>query len=91
MGNPIIVALDAMGGDNAPSEIVKGAVEAVKESDRVIVKLVGAEEAVKAELAKYEYDAERISVVNATEVIETAEPPVHAIRGKKRLLHGGCF
>lgn len=83
MGKPIIVALDAMGGDNAPAEIVKGAVEAVRESDRVSVKLVGAKEAVDAELAKYEYDHDRITVINATEVIETAEPPVNAIRRKK--------
>ncbi len=83
MGNPIVVALDAMGGDNAPSEIVKGAVEAVKDSGRIVVKLVGAEDAVRAELAKYDYDTERISVINATEVIETAEPPVLAIRRKK--------
>lgn len=83
MDRPIIVALDAMGGDNAPVEIVKGAIQAIKETDRVNVKLVGAEDAVKSELAKYEYDGSRITIVNATEVIETAEPPVNAIRRKK--------
>ena len=83
MSKPIIVALDAMGGDNAPVQIVKGAVDAVKESDRVIVKLVGPEDIVNAQLAKYSYNKERIEVINATEVIETAEPPVHAIRRKK--------
>ncbi len=83
MSNPIIVALDAMGGDNAPTAIIKGAVEAVNESDKIIVKVVGPEEIVKAELAKYTYNADRIIVVNATEIIETAEPPVMAIRKKK--------
>ena len=78
-----IVAVDAMGGDNAPGEIVKGAVEAVLASEQVIVKLVGKEEIVKEELAKYEYDKERIEVVNATEVILTEEPPVKAIKSKK--------
>jgi len=78
-----IVAVDAMGGDNAPVEIVKGAVEAVNANSEVIVKLVGIEETVKAELEKYEYDKERISVVNATEVIATEEPPVKAIKSKK--------
>ena len=78
-----IVAVDAMGGDNAPVEIVKGAVEAVLASEQVKVKLVGKEDIVNAELAKYEYDKERIEVVNATEVILTEEPPVKAIKSKK--------
>ena len=77
------VAVDAMGGDNAPVEIVKGAVEAVCANDKIKVYLTGQEAAVKAELSKYTYDKTRIEVVNATEVIETAEPPVMAIRKKK--------
>ena len=77
------VAVDAMGGDNAPLEIVKGAVEAVNENKNVKVYLVGKEDLIKEELGKYTYDANGIEVVNATEVIETAEPPVMAIRKKK--------
>ncbi len=83
MSDLICVAVDAMGGDNAPVEIVKGAVEAVNAEKRVKVYLVGQQEVVEAELAKYTYDANRIEVVNATEIIETAEPPVMAIRKKK--------
>lgn len=79
----IKIALDAMGGDNAPGEIVKGAVEAVNTSKECFVYLVGQQEAVKAELTKYTYDEKQIEVVNATEVIETGEPPVMAIRRKK--------
>ena len=45
--------------------------------------LTGQEELVRRELEKYTYPADRIEVVNATEVIETAEPPVMAIRRKK--------
>lgn len=77
------VAVDAMGGDYAPLEIVKGAVDAVNSRDDIKVFLVGREEAVRAELQKYQYDASRIEVVNAAEVIEMAEPPVQAIRSKK--------
>ncbi|WP_434311587.1 phosphate acyltransferase PlsX [Hominifimenecus sp. rT4P-3] len=77
------VAVDAMGGDNAPEEIVKGAVEAVNKSEKVQVFLVGQEEVVKKHLTAYTYDKERLTVVNAAEVIETGEPPVHAIRRKK--------
>jgi len=77
------VAVDAMGGDNAPVEIVKGAVEAVNENKDIKVFLTGKEDVVRAELAKYQFSAEQIEVVNTTEVIETAEPPVMAIRKKK--------
>ena len=79
----IRVAVDAMGGDNAPAEIVKGAVEALEASTDLKVILVGQEEAVQQELSKYQYDASRMEVVNATEIIEMAEPPVQAIRSKK--------
>lgn len=82
MDKRIIVALDAMGGDLAPVETVKGAVEAVKELN-VDIKLVGPADIVEAELAKYEYDKERISVVHASEVIGTDEVPTMAIRRKK--------
>ncbi len=78
-----VVAVDAMGGDNAPAEIVKGAVEAVNERDDIKVVLVGIKDAITAELKKYEYNKKQISITEATEVIETGEPPVKAIRGKK--------
>ena len=83
MADFINVAVDAMGGDNAPVEIIKGAVEAVNENSHVRVFLTGQEEVVQRELAQYTYNKEQIEVVNATEVIETAEPPVMAIRRKK--------
>ena len=83
MADFINVAVDAMGGDNAPVEIVKGVVDAVHANDHVKVYLTGQEELVRKELEKYTYPADRIEVVNATEVIETAEPPVMAIRRKK--------
>ncbi|MGN0158086.1 MAG: phosphate acyltransferase PlsX [Brotaphodocola sp.] len=79
----INVALDAMGGDNAPGEIVKGAVEAVSSRSDIKVILVGKEDIVKDELKKYSYPQEQIEVVHASEMIETAESPVNAIRKKK--------
>ena len=77
------VALDAMGGDNAPSEIVKGAIDAITENSEVKVYLVGKEALVKDELSKYKFNADQVEVVDATEVIEMAEPPVMAIRKKR--------
>ncbi len=79
----INVALDAMGGDNAPGEIVKGAVDAAVSRSDIKVILVGKEDIVKEELNKYSYPKEQIEVVHASEIIETAESPVNAIRRKK--------
>ncbi len=83
MGEYVNVAVDAMGGDNAPKEIVKGAIEAIQESQKVKIYLVGKEDAIKAELAGYTYPEEQLTIVPASEIIETAEPPVMAIRKKK--------
>lgn len=83
MNDPVRVAVDAMGGDYAPAEPVKGAVEAVLASDKIIVTLVGIEDQVRAELKKYDYPEDRILVHHASQVIETGEPPVNAIKGKK--------
>ncbi len=77
------VVVDAMGGDNAPVSNIQGAVDAVNAKSDVKVLLVGREEVITPELEKYTYDKERLVVVNATEVIETGEPPVKAIRAKK--------
>ena len=77
------VAVDAMGGDNAPKEVIKGAVEAVNAKEEIQLILVGVEDKIKQELANYTYPKERIRVVHATEIITTEESPVMAIRKKK--------
>ncbi len=83
MAELVRVAVDAMGGDNAPAEIVKGAIDAVNECKNLKVFLVGREDDVNRALSGLTYEKERVQVVNATEVIEMAEPPVMAIRTKK--------
>ncbi len=83
MSELVKVAVDAMGGDNAPSEIVKGAVLAVQEDSRIKVFLVGPEEVLKKELKQYPDLGDRLEVVNATEVITNDEAPVMAVRRKK--------
>lgn len=84
MQEMIKVAVDAMGGDNAPAEVVKGAIDAVTQRPDIKVYLVGQQDVVKEELAKNSYAGSQIEVVHADEVIETAEPPVMAIRKKKQ-------
>lgn len=83
MSDIVKVAVDAMGGDYAPEEPVKGAVEAVNTKENLFIYLVGQESIVKKELAKYSYPTDRIEIVPASEVIETGEPPVQAIQKKK--------
>ena len=77
------IALDAMGGDNAPAEMIKGAVDAIEKEPAMKVFLIGREEVIERELARYEYNKSQVEVIHASEVIETAEPPVNAIRKKK--------
>lgn len=76
------IILDGMGGDNAPEEIVKGAVEASQLiSDEIVI--VGQEDLIKQELSKYKFDEDKISIVHASEVIENEDTPVRAVRRKK--------
>lgn len=83
MKEMINIALDGMGGDYAPAEIVKGAVRACRELENVHVTILGDEAKIKAELSNLTYDTNRIEICPTTEVIEMAEPPVNAIRSKK--------
>lgn len=77
------VALDAMGGDNAPDMIIKGALDAISDRDDIKVFLVGQTDIINKALSQYTYNSDLIEVVEATEVIEMAEPPVNAIKKKK--------
>lgn len=84
MAESVKVVVDAMGGDYAPVEPVKGAVQAVKERQDIQVILTGDKTAIEKELGKYQdFPKDRIQIVHTSEVIETAEPPVMAIRKKK--------
>ena len=82
MEKEMVVALDAMGGDFAPMEPVKGAVDAVNEM-QVCVKLIGQEDRIRKELEQYTYPQDRIEIVHAEEIIGTDESPTMAIRRKK--------
>ncbi len=76
------IILDGMGGDNAPGEIVKGAVGASKLIEDEIV-IVGDGDKIEFQLKKYKYSDEKISVKHASEVIENDDAPVRAVRRKK--------
>ncbi len=75
------VAIDAMGGDHAPREVVLGAVQAVEADADLHVLLVGREDEVRAEIPEAA-PMDRITVVHAADVIEMDESPVEAFRRK---------
>lgn len=77
------IAVDAMGGDHAPAEIVAGALKWLGESVERQAFLVGAEDRLMKELEPYNFDSSQITVVNASEVIGMQETPATAIRRKK--------
>jgi glycerol-3-phosphate acyltransferase PlsX len=75
--------VDAMGGDNAPDEIVKGCIEAVKAKDGFEVEIIGIEEEIYRILKKHDFASNRILITNATQVIYNEDKPTEAIRHKK--------
>lgn len=77
------IALDAMGGDNAPLETIKGAVAALEKVSELELVLVGKKEVIEAELSKYKYNKEKIEIVDAREIIEMTDEPVVAVKSKK--------
>ncbi|MDK9709608.1 phosphate acyltransferase PlsX [Acidaminobacter sp.] len=76
------IGIDAMGGDHAPEAVVKGAVEALSMISADLV-LIGMEDQIKAQLASLKYDANRLIIHHASEVIENEDKPVRAIKSKK--------
>lgn len=75
------IALDAMGGDHAPQEIIAGAIQWAESSTTQLV-LVGQEEIIARELNNYSYDQERVSIINASQIIGMNES-VAALRKKQ--------
>lgn len=78
------VALDAMGGDDAPGAIIEGAIQAIKEIDDVEIILVGDEKAIESELEKRSFSHESISIRHAEEAVGMEESPSSALRKKKK-------
>ncbi len=81
----IRIALDVMGGDNAPVVEIEGVSRALSELEQdVLFQLVGLPAVIEAELAKHpEIDRSRIEIIEATEVIGPADKPLVAIRKKQ--------
>jgi glycerol-3-phosphate acyltransferase PlsX len=81
MAGAVKIALDAMGGDNAPDEIVKGALIAVEEYPNVSILLVGREEVLREKLAGK--SSPRIEIVDAREVVDMSDNALAPLRRKR--------
>lgn len=78
------IAIDAMGGDHAPREVVRGTAAAalqLKQISKII--LVGDEDTIKRELAKIKFRSSKIEIVHASETVGMDESPAQAARRKK--------
>lgn len=75
------IAIDGMGGDHAPQEIVKGCVEASKLTSHEIC-IVGRPDRIQKELDRYSFDKKQISIIPAMDVISMEDAPVKAVRTK---------
>lgn len=79
----IKIVLDAFGGDNAPNEIVKGALQAIKDNDNIHIILAGDQDKLKSLLVREKYNEKQLSLLDAKDVITNEESPTEAIRFKK--------
>ena len=79
------IALDAMGGDHAPEQTVKGAFDCLRQSpdEDITVILVGHEDAIGAEVEKYSFDRSRIDIVHTPEVVSMNDRPARVVKTKR--------
>lgn len=77
------IAVDGMGGDYSPHAVIEGCVEAIKEFKNIEIIIAGPEELISKELSKYEYNKDKITILDAKEIITNNDHPVMAIRRKK--------
>ncbi|MCC5940261.1 MAG: phosphate acyltransferase PlsX [Balneolaceae bacterium] len=80
----MLIAVDAVGGDHFPERPVQGAIEATKENENLQILLLGPEELIKKELADKDYDARRIHIHHAPEIIGMDESPASAVKTKQQ-------
>jgi phosphate acyltransferase len=77
------ISIDAMGGDYAPGEVIKGAVMAARDSGLGVI-LVGQQEKIKTELAKYDTSGLDIEIIHTDEYLIEGEQPAYALRTKRQ-------
>ena len=76
------ILIDAFGGDNAPSEVIAGSIDAINEKEGFRAVFVGQEQVIKEHLKNYKYDESRVAIIDAPDVITCEEEPTVAVRRK---------
>ncbi|HEY9058990.1 MAG TPA: phosphate acyltransferase PlsX [Pseudobacteroides sp.] len=79
----MLIMVDAMGGDNAPYEIVKGCMDAINENDDFDILLIGDKSKINSILKENDFNNKRLDVFHTTEAITNEDSPVKAIKRKK--------
>ena len=74
---PMKIAVDAMGGDHAPAEVIKGALQIAREADGVQIVLVGDQDAIRVVLDSQEGVPDSVTVRHASQAVAMGEHPVH--------------
>jgi len=77
------IAVDIMSGEKDESELIAGALKALKEDKEIELTLIGEYDIISEELAKTDYDSKRLKIENADEIITMDESPIKALRKKK--------
>lgn len=85
MKGRVNIIVDAMGGDHAPHEIIRGCVDYLNKEkiNEVKITLIGRESQIQSALLQHNYESDKIDVINANEIITFNEDPIKAIRMKK--------
>lgn len=87
----IKILLDAFGGDNAPQAVIEGAVAALKNDKDLKLILTGRQEEIEKELAKYNYDGERIEIIDCPDVIAMDDIATEAVKRRQSSLMGAYW
>ena len=87
MINSIVIAIDAMGGDNSPTKIIEGISLHSKNSENVIYKIFGKEDLINPLLKKYSIPKKRFNLIHTDKIVEGADSALTAAkRGKSTSL-----
>lgn len=79
----MIIAIDGMGGDNAPEAVIKGCIDAINEYNDLHIMITGPYDKINEKLNEYDFNRDKIEIIDAKDIITNNEHPVMAIRRKK--------
>lgn len=77
------IVVDGFGGDNAPASVVSGVISAINANEDLHIVITGKESLLNEEFAKYKYNNEQVTILNAETVITNDDVPTTAIRTKR--------